>query len=256
MNGSVGLLADASRFLDTWAGPLVAFAAGIVSFASPCVLPLVPGYLSFVTGGAAAPDAPRSLREQLLPVLLFVAGFTAVFVAVGALVTRINIVELTKGTPGRWIGGAFVITVGLLMIGYGLRLGPLAVYAERRPMLEHVRPGPWSGFPLGMAFAAGWTPCVGPVLAAIFALAAGSGTTRGVLLLLCYSLGLGVPFLLLGVGVQRLMGVMRWVRRYYAAISVVSGSLLVAVGILLASGTFTRAISPLLRWSQQHLPGL
>jgi cytochrome c-type biogenesis protein len=107
-----------------------------------------------------------------------------------------------------------------------------------------------------MAFAAGWTPCVGPVLAAIFALAAGSGTGRGVLLLFCYSLGLGVPFLLLGVGVQRLMGAMQWVRRHYTAISVVSGSLLVAVGVLLATGMFTRVVSPLLRWSQQNLPGL
>ena len=138
------------------------------------------------------------------------------------------------------------------LIGYALRRGAITLYTERRPFLSKVRPGAVGALPLGMAFAAGWTPCLGPVLTGILAIAVTQSTGRGILLLLAYSLGLGVPFLLVGLGVQRFMGAFGWVRRHYAWIAGVSGGLLVVVGVLLATGEFTRIIAPLSRYG----PGL
>lgn len=245
------MIAEAADQIATWWAPALAFVAGAVSFASPCVLPLVPGYVSLVTGGATVAERTRAAR--LAPMLLFVAGFTVVFTAVGALATRINVVALVRGTAARWILGGFVIALGALMIGYALRLGPARLYADRRPLLERARVGSWGAFPVGMAFAAGWTPCVGPVLAAILGVAAAEGSVvRGVVLLLCYSLGLGVPFVLVGLGVERLFGALGWVRRHYAWITGVSGALLVVLGVLLATGRFTRIVAPL----QRYLPAL
>jgi cytochrome c-type biogenesis protein len=258
------ILAETAEHLGSWWGPALAFVAGVVSFASPCVLPLVPGYLSFVTGesliGGSPAAGPTSVEgstvavapaRRVRPILLFILGFTIVFTAMGALVTRINVASLVRGTTGRWIAGGFVVAVGLLMIGYALRLGPLSLYAERRPFLERVKPSGWSGLPLGMAFAAGWTPCIGTVLAGILALAAGATVWRGVVLLIAYSFGLGLPFLLIGLGVQRLMGFMGWAKRHYSAILACSGTLLVALGMMIATGTFARWIAPL----QRYLPG-
>ena len=245
------MIADAADNIAAWWAPALAFAAGVVSFASPCVLPLVPGYVSFVTGGAAASEEVR--RRPIVPMLLFVGGFTTVFTAIGALATRINVVELFRGATARWVLGGFVIVMGLLMIAYALRVGPARLYAERRPFLERGRIGSWGAFPIGMAFAAGWTPCVGPVLGAILGVAAtGSSAWRGAFLLVCYSLGLGVPFVLVGLGVDRLMGTFGWVQRHYAWIAGISGALLVAIGTLLATGQFTRLVAPL----QRYLPAL
>jgi cytochrome c-type biogenesis protein len=244
------VLAAAADAIAEWWAPAVAFVAGAVSFASPCVLPLVPGYVWFVTGGVASSDTVR--RRPLFPILAFVAGFTVVFTAVGALSTRINVVSLARGPVARWVLGGFVIIAGLLLIGYAFRLGPFGLYSDRRPLLERARLGSWGAFPLGMAFAAGWTPCVGPVLAAILGVAAAEATAaRGALLLVAYSLGLGVPFVLVGLGVGRL-GAFEWVKRHYAWFAGVSGTLLVLVGALLATGQFTRLVAPLARYA----PGL
>lgn len=244
------MLAAAADAIAEWWAPAVAFLAGAVSFASPCVLPLVPGYVSFVTGGVAASDEVR--RRPLVPIAAFVAGFTVVFTAVGALATRLNVVALARGPVARWVLGGFVIVVGLLLIGYALRLGPFGLYADRRPLLERARIGQWGAFPLGMAFAAGWTPCVGPVLAAILGVAsAEASAARGALLLVFYSLGLGVPFALVGLGVGRI-GAFEWVKRHYPWIAGLSGALLVAIGVLLATGRFARMVAPLARYA----PGL
>jgi len=248
------MLADTTHALARWWAPALAFVAGIVSFASPCVFPLVPGYLSFVTGESAvddgmAGDAERP-RSRLLPIVLFIGGFTLVFALLGAFAST---VRLFKGPAGQTIAGLVVITLGLLMIGYTLGRGSIALYAERRPFLHKVRPGVAGAFPLGMAFAAGWTPCIGPVLSGIFFIASTQSTARGVLLLVVYSLGLGVPFLLIGLGIQWLSGTLRWFRRNYQVITVASGSLLVGMGIMLITGTFTRyLIAPL----QRFAPGL
>jgi cytochrome c-type biogenesis protein len=228
------LIGNAAAGLAEWWAPALAFAAGVLSFASPCVLPLVPGYLTFITGSADATGEGR----RLAPILLFIAGFTIVFTAVGLFST--SLIPTLRGTVGRWVIGGVVILIGVAMIAYALAWGRAGWYAERRPFLYRVRPGTAGALPLGMAFAAGWTPCIGPVLAGIFLIASQQSAARGGLLFAVYSLGLGVPFLLLGLGVQRLLRGLGWIRRHYRAISAVSGTLLVVVGVLLGSGQLTR----------------
>ena len=232
--------------LTTWWAPALAFVAGVVSFASPCVFPLVPGYISFVTGERVADEGARPLA----PILLFIVGFGAVFTLLGAFSS--TLVPQVRGVTGQRVAGAVVLVFGGLMLAYALGRGSLRLYAERRPFLRRVRPGPAWAAPLGMAFAAGWTPCIGPVLGDILGIASQGSTARGSLLLLCYSAGLGLPFLLVGLGVGRFLGAVGWVRRRYAPITAVSGALLMAVGVLLVSGQFTRLFAPLARYA----PGL
>ncbi len=233
--------------LTSWWAPALAFVAGLVSFASPCVFPLVPGYVSFVSGERAIDgETPR----PLLPILLFIGGFTLVFTLLGAFAS--TFVPIFKDETGQRIAGVVVIVIGLFMVGFAFQRGALALYVERRPFLEKVRPGSVGAMPLGMAFAAGWTPCIGPALAGILAIAATESTLRGILLLIAYSLGLGVPFLLVGLGVQRFVGAFGWVRRHYAWIAGVSGGLLIVVGVMLMTGVFTRLFAPLARFA----PGL
>jgi len=142
--------------------------------------------------------------------------------------------------------------VGLVLIASAFEIGPTAIYRERRPFLARAKPGVWGAAPLGMAFAAGWAPCIGPVLTAILGIASQGSVARGMLLLASYSLGLGLPFLLVGLGVQRFMGAFGWVKRNYAWISGVSGALLVVVGVLTINGALTRIFTRLSRFA----PGL
>jgi cytochrome c-type biogenesis protein len=228
-----------------WA-PALALFAGFVSFASPCVLPLVPGYLSYVTGAAAVERPPR-LADRLGPILLFIAGFTLVFTLYGAFSS--TFVHLIKGRTGQVVAGVVIVVLGVLLIAYAVGRGPIALFTERRPFLEKTRPGSAGALPLGMAFAAGWTPCIGPVLGAILAIAASGSAAWGAFLLVCYSLGLGIPFVAIGLGAEWLAGSTRWVQRHYATIAVVSGSLLVLVGLLVATGEFTRQLAPLVKYS-------
>ena len=228
--------------LASWWAPVLAFAAGLVSCLSPCVWPLLPGYVSFISGDRIV-SGDEGRARTLAPMLLFIAGFTIVFVLLGAFAS--TFVQVFKGSTGQRVGGAIVIAFGVLMIGYALGRGSLSLYAERRPFLARVQPGKVGALPLGMAFAAGWTPCIGPVLGSILAIAAGGSTARAVLLLVSYSAGLGVPFLLVGLGVTRFMGAFDWVKRRYTAIAVVSGTLMIAVGVLLFTGEFTRLVAPL-----------
>ena len=231
--------------LASWWAPALAFAAGIVSVTSPCVWPLLPGYVSFISGGAVEedPGAPR----PLLPILLFILGFTIVFALLGAFAS--TFVALFKGTTGQRVAGLIVIVLGLLMIGYAFQKGSIALYAERRPFLQRVKPVTLCLFLFGMAFAAGWTPCIGPVLGGILAIAASGSTARGVFLLVCYSLGLGVPFLLVGLGITKFVGAFAWIREHYKPIAVASGGLLVFLGVLLFTGAFTRFFAPLSRYT-------
>jgi cytochrome c-type biogenesis protein len=233
--------------LSSWWAPALAFVAGVVSFASPCVLPLVPGFLSFVTGTRATEGRGR---RPLVPILLFILGFTIVFTLLGAFAG--TFVRLIRDDWFQRVAGLVVALLGALMIGYALRRGSPRLYAERRPLLERVRPGTVGAFPLGVAFAAGWTPCIGPVLGGILAIAAGGGTGKGVALLLTYSAGLGLPFLLIGLGVDRSMAAFAWIRRRYRAIAAVSGVLLVTAGILLMTGLFRQVTAQLSRFA----PGL
>lgn len=231
-----------------WA-PLLAVVAGVVSFASPCVFPLVPGYVSFVSGvQAREPDA--AARRRLLPVLLFVAGFAVVFTLLGAFSGVF--VPLLQSPGGLRVAGIVVLVFGLAMLFYAFGAGPMQLYAERRPFLSKVQPGVAGAFPLGMAFAIGWTPCIGPVLGTILLIAGSEGGGgRGALLMFLYAVGLGVPFVLLGVGVEWLMRRLGWVQRHYRVISGVSGAILVAIGLLLITGQWLPLLSPILRWANK-----
>ncbi|MCF6507805.1 cytochrome C biogenesis protein [Blastococcus sp. MG754426] len=228
--------------------------AGVVSFTSPCALPLLPGYVSYVsslappagvpaaaTGGA--PPAP--VRDRVLAgSLLFVLGFTIVFTALGATASGLALLLAQHRATINVVGGAFIIAMGLATAGV-LRL-PL-LHRQVRMDLSRIGRGPGSALALGAAFAFGWTPCVGPVLAAILTTAAGSGTVaRGALLLLVYSIGLGIPFLLVALGVRRGRLRLDWLRRNSRKIEVFGGVLLVAMGIGIATGSWTRLMSGLL----------
>jgi cytochrome c-type biogenesis protein len=250
--------------LSAWWAPLLAFAAGIVAFASPCVLPLVPGYLSFVSASSAEDErATRTgaggvivaerVRVPLTPVLFFVGGFSIVFTALGAF--AVVLVPIVRSSIGMRIAGVVVVAVGVTMVATGLHRGGMGLYADRRPLLSRVRPGRATALPLGMAFAAGWTPCIGPVLGGILALAtAQGGSARGALLLFAFSLGLGMPFVLAGLGIGRAMQAFDVIRRHHDRISVISGSLLVAIGALLVTGVWTRLLAPLFQLVNRFEP--
>lgn len=247
------MIADVGARVTEWWGPALAFAAGVVSFVSPCVLPLVPGYLAFVTGG----DSPSgSGRKPLAPILLFILGFAVVFTVVGGL-TATALTRWLKSSTGERVAGSVVLAFGVFMLLYALRLGVPWLYREQRPLLARVRPGWASAFPLGMAFAVGWTPCIGPVLGAILTLAANQGSAgRSTLLLFFYSMGLGVPFLLVGLGLRRMLGAFRFFSRNYHWLAGVSGVAMAAIGILLLSGAWTRLVAPLLRVVNRFTPAL
>ncbi len=234
--------------LGSWWAPGLAFAAGVVSFASPCVFPLVPGYLSFVTGGESKDE-----RRPIVPIVLFIAGFAAVFTALGAFTGAVT--RLLRSPAGVRISGAIIIAFGVIMLLYALRLGLPSLFAERRPLMDRVRPGPAWAFPLGVAFGAGWTPCIGPVLAGVIAIAAAQGgSLRGALLLFTYSLGLGLPFLLVGVGVRRLIGALSFVKRNYHWFAGVSGAVMIVIGVLVATNLWTRMLAPVLRAIRNFSP--
>jgi cytochrome c-type biogenesis protein len=237
-------------------GMLAAFGAGILSFLSPCVLPLVPGYVSMVSGLSAAelggtgrPASSRPLGPLVRGVGLFIVGFTAVFVALGAAASGLGqvldahkqVLTTASGAVVLVLGAVFLIgslpTVVWERLGAGVsgRVGWLV--GERR---FHVRPGTlgtWAAPVMGMAFAFAWTPCIGPVLAAVLGLAATRTTLAGgVLLLFSYSIGLGVPFMATGVAFDRLTSLYGRARRRLALVQVVAGVVLIAFGVLLVAG--------------------
>lgn len=215
-------------------GFVVAFGAGTASFLSPCVLPLVPGYLSLMSGVGATDLAVATRTEQskvLRATLLFVSGFTLVFVALGATASTIG-QQLKDHQAGLdQVAGAAIIAMGLVLAGV---VTPAFLQRERR---FHVLPselGAWAPPIMGMAFAFGWSPCIGPALGAVLTLASSEDTlARGVALLVCYSLGLGVPFVAAGVAFGRLAGLFAWVKRHFRVVNLASGVVLMAFGVLL-----------------------
>ncbi|HET7488376.1 MAG TPA: cytochrome c biogenesis protein CcdA [Acidimicrobiales bacterium] len=237
-------------------GLAVAFAAGVVSFLSPCVLPLVPGYLSLMSGVGTAELAVATradTRRLLRSTLLFVAGFTVVFVCLGATASAIGRALSDHQLGLDRIAGVVVIVMGLAMAGV---MAPRLFAQERRFDVRPSRLGGWAAPVMGMAFAFGWTPCIGPVLASVLAFASKDATLgRGVSLLLAYSIGLGVPFVAAGVAFGRLAGALGWVRRRAHAINVASGLLLAAFGVLLLTNRVTR-MSNFMITVMEKVPGL
>jgi cytochrome c-type biogenesis protein len=220
--------------------PIAAFVAGLFSFLSPCVLPLVPGYISLVSGVSVEELQSQDrtlLRTMLLHSCMFVLGFTVVFVVLGAAATQVGQLVQEYKKYLIWVAGAMIIIFGLHLTGiFKIR----ALYIDKR--LHSVKGGktPIGAFVIGFAFAFGWTPCIGPVLATILTLAGNTNSVgKGVFLLWVYSLGLAVPFLLTSIGMGRFLNFYGWFRRHLHTVEVTSGVLLIAIGALIMTGHFT-----------------
>lgn len=214
----------------------ISFTAGVLSFLSPCVLPLIPSYVSFITG-LSLEDVQRSRRVALVNALLFIAGFTLVFLVLGATATILGQLLLRQREWVSRVGGVLVILLGLYLVG-AFNLPFLA--RERRVHIAN-KPLSYLGtFLVGMAFAAGWTPCIGPILGAVLTYTASSADlNRGLLLLSAYSLGLALPFLLAALMIDRFMSTLQRYRTALAWTSKVSGALLILVGLLMVTGSMT-----------------
>src|SRR5688572_6584029 len=245
---------------------LAAFGAGLLSFISPCVLPLVPGYLSYISGlsldemrgggvaagaggvGVAVAASPAVRRQVVLSSLAFILGFSIVFVSLGAAASAIGQFMLARQELFSRIAGAVVIIFGLHTMGV-LRIEWL--YQEKRVHSSRKPAGYVGATLIGIAFAFGWTPCIGPILAGILALAGTQETVgQGVRLLSVYSLGLGVPFLATALMINRFFTAMSRIRRHYHKIELVSGVLLVVIGLLI----FTNKFTVIAQWLTPYLP--
>ncbi len=222
---------------------IAALLAGVLSFLSPCVLPLVPPYLCYLAGttieemrGQGARTA-AARRDVMLAAAMFVAGFSTVFVLLGATASMLGQILREHLWVLSWAAGLTIIVMGLHFLGV-FRLGFL--YREKR-MEVATTAGPGGAYLMGLAFAFGWTPCIGPILAAILAVAGSSDTVyRGMSLLAVYSLGLGIPFLLAAFGIERFMAAMAGVRAHFRKIEIAMGLLLIATGIAFLTGGMER----------------
>ncbi|GIG25519.1 cytochrome c biogenesis CcdA family protein [Cellulomonas denverensis] len=248
----------------------VAVLAGLVSFASPCVLPLVPGYLGYLGGMSAAvapsgtlPAQPGRLgvatqapaRGRLVAgVLLFVAGFTAVFLAYGSLAGSLGRLLLQWQDPVTRVLGAVTIVMGLAFCGL------LPFWQQDRRRLIAPRAGLWGAPVLGITFGIGWTPCIGPTLAAILAMSLDGGSAgRGALLALAFCVGLGVPFVLVSLGVQRSRRVLDWLGRHRLTVMRIGGGLLIVLGLAMVTGVWGHLatwLQGLLTDSQPFVPAV
>jgi cytochrome c-type biogenesis protein len=227
----------------------LAFLAGVVSFLSPCVLPIVPGYVTFVTGMTLEEmeaDRSRARAQAAIHSGLFVLGFSLVFIALGATATALG-AYLRQSLPLlQQIGGIVIIIFGLYMLGL-LRIP--ALMRERRFHLASKPVGKVGSVVAGLAFGAGWTPCIGPILAAILMYAGLEGNVaRGMLMLAVYALGLGIPFFIAAVGLNWFLAGAPKIRRWIGPLEKASGVVLVALGVLLFTGRFTMLSAYLARY--------
>jgi cytochrome c-type biogenesis protein len=221
---------------------LAALFAGVISFLSPCVLPLVPPYLVYLAGTsleriAEVGPAPRVRRATVLAALLFVAGFSTVFVALGAGASVVGSVMRYYSNELAMVAGVFIIIMGLHFLG----VTPIGLL-NRQARVDVQKPvGLWGAYVMGLAFALGWTPCIGPILAAILAVAASEATvTKGAGLLAVYSLGLGIPFLIAALAVEPFAAFLTRFRAHLAHMEKVMGGLLVLTGVAFLAGFFTQ----------------
>ena len=223
--------------------PLIAaFTAGLISFLSPCVLPLVPGYISMISGASVQDlkdggDAGM-LRKVLLHSLLFIAGFSVVFISLGASASWLGQILLSRMSLLYKIAGLVIIIFGLHMTGL-VKIGLL--YRDKRFHSAGKAATPGGAFLIGLAFAFGWTPCIGPILAAILTLAASQGTIlSGVFLLAIYSAGLAVPFLMTSLGVNHFLRFYQRFRSHLHQVEVFGGVVLIILGAMIMTNQFTR----------------
>jgi cytochrome c-type biogenesis protein len=245
---------------------IAAFVAGVLSFISPCVLPLIPGYLSFISGvtldemqglpaaaragggAVAVAAAPAGRRRVIVTSLFFILGFSLVFVSLGATASVLGQFLMERLRILGKIAGVLIIVFGLHTMGV-LRIAWL--YSEKRVQMARKPAGPLGALLVGVAFAFGWTPCIGPILAGILTIAAAQETIgQGVQLLAVYSAGLGIPFLLTSLAINQFFAAFARIRRHYRLIEFVSGALLVAIGILI----FTDRFTIIARWLTPYLP--
>lgn len=230
--------------MELYAMASLALVAGVVSFTAPCTLPILPGYISYISGMSET-DAPNP-RRVLGGAVLFLLGFSTVFVALGVTASGLGLMLAQNKRPLELAGGAFIIVMGLVAAGV-LRI-PL-LQRQARFDLSRLGRGPRSAAPLGAAFAFGWTPCIGPVLAGVLVTAASTATmVQGAVLLAAYSLGLGLPFLGLAVAVARGRVRIGWLRRHTRKLEIFGGIVLVAMGLAVMSGQWTQWMSTMLRW--------
>ncbi len=220
--------------------PIAAFLAGLVSFLSPCVLPLVPGYVSLISG--AGVEELKNQESQLFRRVMtnsigFILGFSIVFITLGAISTEVGQLLARYKSVLAQIAGVVIILFGLHLTGiFKIK----ALYMDARLHSVKGSTTPWGAFVIGFAFAFGWTPCVGPILAVILGFAAAQDSVfKGILLLAIYSLGLAVPFLLTSLGIERFLKFYSRFRAHMHALEVASGGLLIFLGILLVIGRFT-----------------
>ena len=222
----------------------VALVAGAVSFFSPCVVPLLPGYLTYATGLTGVDLEQARRGRMVLGSFLFVLGFTFVFIAYGAIL----------GSVGYWLARytqQINVVVGVVVIVLGLAFLGLVPFLQRDVRIHRVPAVGLAAAPLlGALFGLGWTPCIGPTLSAVNGLAMTDGTAvRGMVLGLAYSLGLGIPFILAGLAFRRMLGAVRWVRRHQMWVTRLGGAMLIAVGVLLVTGQWDVWVGYLRNWA-------
>jgi cytochrome c-type biogenesis protein len=223
----------------------LAFVAGLVSFTAPCTLPLLPGYVSYVSG-LDDPTARRDRRPLWLGAGLFSVGFVLTFTAMGATASALGWFLASRADVLDIVAGTLIVLMGAVLLGF-VRVPWLQ--RERRIDLGRIARGPGGAMPLGVAFALGWTPCIGPVLAGILATAATEASiARGATLLMIYGMGLAAPFLWLAHAVSRGRGRLAWLRRNSGRIEKVGGALLVVMGVAVATGGWTVLMSRMLAW--------
>jgi cytochrome c-type biogenesis protein len=222
---------------------LTAFAAGLISFLSPCVLPLVPGYISIISGFSldqlkVESRKPSLTRIVLVNSVMFILGFSITFISLGASASWLGQILLSKMTLLYRVAGVIIIIFGLHLLGV-FKINFL--YQDKRFHNVKKPRGPWGALVLGLAFAFGWTPCIGPILAGILTVASTKQTImQGVLLLAVYSLGLGIPFLMTSLGLNRFLSFYSRFKSHLRAVEMASGALVIAVGFLILTNNLSR----------------
>jgi cytochrome c-type biogenesis protein len=231
-------------------GLFIAFAAGLLSFLSPCVLPLIPSYVTFISG-MSLDDVSRARRTAFVHSLLFVLGFTLIFLALGATATTLG---RALGYYREWIGrigGALLVVFGLYMLG---AFNIAALQTEKRFHVANKPAGYFGTVLVGLAFGAGWTPCIGPILGGVLTYTASSADlSRGLVLLLAYSLGLAIPFLAASLAIERFLALFKRFRGGMIWVNRIAGVLLIAVGLLLMTNYLTFLSSTLQAWTPEFL---